>query len=35
MFVGFQNGFGGKKIEINKSKLKRAQKFFDDTQEEA
>jgi hypothetical protein len=23
-FVGFQNGFDGKKIEINKSKLKRA-----------
>ena len=31
MFVGFQNGFNGKNIDINKSKLKRAQKFFDDT----
>lgn len=32
LFVGFQNGFGGKKIEMNKSKLKKAQKFFEDTQ---
>jgi hypothetical protein len=29
-FVGFQNGFGGKKIEINRSKLKKAEIFFDD-----
>ena len=32
IFVGFKNAWGDKEIQINKSKLKRAKKFFDDTQ---
>jgi hypothetical protein len=31
-FVGFKNGWGLKEIKVNESKLKRAKKFFDDTQ---
>lgn len=32
VFIGFKNGWGQKEIIINQSKMKKAKRFFDDSQ---
>lgn len=33
IFIGFKQGWGGKQVKINESKLKKAKMFFDDSPE--
>ncbi len=33
IFIGFKQGWGGKEVKINESKLKKAKMFFDDSPE--